>query len=275
MKKGAPVRSWKAAGSAASTSSTSKKRPKTAFMASSDSAVPPLRRSSSRRLSPRRGARRPASARIRCSTSFWAAVCGSGGNSSLETRRVGSGTSLASPRRMPRRTRKAWGFTGSSVEPDRAVSTTVVAGNDPLTLIWRQAGIRTSPARGGADDMKFYLFRCKARRQLLAASRYETGSNLPSDQCIGGWEFVEPLHLTGPKLPKHTVDVTKLRRAVQQNGLYVWEERSAPVTVASMTPPPPPMASVMELPPVPVPGADLSVVPIVVTPPPPERVLTP
>src|SRR5262249_21660101 len=36
----------------------------------------------------------PAAARIRCSTSCWAAVCGCGGNSSLETSRVGSGTSV-------------------------------------------------------------------------------------------------------------------------------------------------------------------------------------
>jgi hypothetical protein len=123
--------------------------------------------------------------------------------------------------------------------------------------------------------MKFYLFRCKARRQLLAATRYETGSNLPSEQCIGGWEFVEPLHLTGSKLPKHTVDVTKLRRAVQQNGLFVWEEKSAPATVAAMAPPPPPLATVVELPPVSVPGVDVPLVPIAVAPAPSERVLTP
>ena len=123
--------------------------------------------------------------------------------------------------------------------------------------------------------MKFYLFRCKARRQLLAATRYETGSNLPSEQCIGGWEFVEPLHLTGSKLPKHTVDVTKLRRAVQQNGLFVWEEKSAPATVAAMAPPPPPLATVVELPPVSVPGVDVPLVPIALAPAPSERVLIP
>ena len=64
------MRSSNAAGSAASTGSTSKNRPKTAFMARSDVAIPPLLRRKSRRLSPSRGARRPASARIRCSTSL-------------------------------------------------------------------------------------------------------------------------------------------------------------------------------------------------------------
>ena len=91
------MRSWNAAGSAASTGSTSKNRPKTAFMASSDAAMPPLVARKSRRLSPSRGASRPASARIRSSTSRWAAVCGSGANSSLDTSRVGSGISLRSP----------------------------------------------------------------------------------------------------------------------------------------------------------------------------------
>ena len=51
--------------------------------------MPPLVRRKSRRLSPSRGASRPASARIRAPPRRWAAVCGSGGNSSLETSRVG------------------------------------------------------------------------------------------------------------------------------------------------------------------------------------------
>jgi hypothetical protein len=97
MNTGAPARSWNAAGSAASTGSTSKKRPNTAFIASSEVAMPPLVRRKARRLSPRRGASRPASTRMRCSTAHWARVWGSGANSSLETRRVGSGTSVRSP----------------------------------------------------------------------------------------------------------------------------------------------------------------------------------
>src|SRR5947208_10341226 len=110
MKKGAPVRSWNAAGSAASTGSTSKNRPKTAFMARSDVATPPLGRRKSRRLSPVLGARRPATARIRSSTARCAPVCGNGGNSSLETSRVGSGTSVRSRRRRSGRMRKAREF---------------------------------------------------------------------------------------------------------------------------------------------------------------------
>src|SRR5947207_14033420 len=118
MKRGAPVRSWNAAGSAASTGSTSKNRPKTAFMARSDVATPPLVRRKCRRLCPSLGARRPAAARIRSSTARCAAVCGNGGNSSLETSRVGSGTSERSPRCMSGRMRNArefsWVMMGSS-----------------------------------------------------------------------------------------------------------------------------------------------------------------
>ena len=45
---------------------------------------------------------------MRASTSCWAAVCGSGGNSSLETSRVGIGVSVDRPWRMPGRTLNAW-----------------------------------------------------------------------------------------------------------------------------------------------------------------------
>ena len=107
MKNASPARALNAEGSAASIGSTSKKRPNTVFMASSDVAIPPLVRRKSRRLNPSRGASRAASARMRCSTRRWAAVCGSGGNSSLETSFVGKGSSEASPRRMSGRTWKA------------------------------------------------------------------------------------------------------------------------------------------------------------------------
>jgi hypothetical protein len=107
MKAGSPDRAWNAAGSAASTGRTSKKRPKTAFIARSEVATPPLVARNSRRLSPSRGASRPASARMRASTACWPGVCGSGGNSSFETSRVGRGTSVLTLRRKPGRRRKA------------------------------------------------------------------------------------------------------------------------------------------------------------------------
>ena len=110
MKSPPPERSFMADGSAASTGSTSKNRPNTAFIASSDTAMPPLVLRKSRRESPSRGASRSASARMRASTSRWAAVCGSGGNSSLETSRVGIGVSVERPRRMPGRMLNAWGL---------------------------------------------------------------------------------------------------------------------------------------------------------------------
>jgi uncharacterized protein len=134
--------------------------------------------------------------------------------------------------------------------------------------------------------MKIYLFRCKGRRQLYGATRYETGSNLPTDQCIGGWELDEIVELTGPKLPKHNVDGNKLRRAVQQNGLYVFESKSAPIPVAAMAPPQPP-APVLEVPtgpparlapvappppPPPPPPVVVEPPPVIVEPPPPPRV---
>ena len=44
--------------------------------------------------------------------------------------------------------------------------------------------------------MKVYVFRCRARPRMYAASRYETGSNLPTAQCSGGWDFCERVELT-------------------------------------------------------------------------------
>src|SRR2546422_2940199 len=72
--------------------------------------------------------------------------------------------------------------------------------------------------------MKLYIFRCGARRRMYGATRFETASNLPTDQCSGGWEFYERVELAARGTLRFAVDTGTLRRQVQQNGWYVWDE---------------------------------------------------
>src|SRR3989449_11214544 len=72
--------------------------------------------------------------------------------------------------------------------------------------------------------MKLYIFRCGARRRMYGATRFETASNLPTDQCSGGWEFFERVELAARGTLRFAVDTGTLRRQVQQNGWYVWDE---------------------------------------------------
>jgi len=72
--------------------------------------------------------------------------------------------------------------------------------------------------------MKLYIFRCRARRRMYGATRFETASNLPTDQCSGGWEFFERVELAARGTLRFAVDTGTLRRQVQQNGWYVWDE---------------------------------------------------
>jgi uncharacterized protein len=72
--------------------------------------------------------------------------------------------------------------------------------------------------------MKLYIFRCRARPGMYGVTRFETASNLPADQCPGGWEFYERVDLTPRGTLRFAVDTDTLRRQVQQNGWYVWDE---------------------------------------------------
>src|SRR2546427_13304416 len=72
--------------------------------------------------------------------------------------------------------------------------------------------------------MKLYIFRCRARPKMYGATRFETASNLPTDQCSGGWEFFERVELAARGTLRFAVDTGTLRRQVQQNGWYVWDE---------------------------------------------------
>lgn len=72
--------------------------------------------------------------------------------------------------------------------------------------------------------MKVYIFKCRARPRIYGATRFETASNLPVDQCSGGWEFYERVEL-GVRGPlRLAIEVSTLRREVQKNGWYVWDE---------------------------------------------------
>jgi predicted enzyme related to lactoylglutathione lyase len=72
--------------------------------------------------------------------------------------------------------------------------------------------------------MKLYIFRCRARSRIYGATRFETASNLPTDRCSGGWEFYERVELADRGTLRFAVDTGTLRRQVQQNGWYIWDE---------------------------------------------------
>src|SRR5262245_45318747 len=72
--------------------------------------------------------------------------------------------------------------------------------------------------------MRLYIFRCRARPGIYAATRFETASNLPREECSGGWDFHERVDLTPKGILRFAVDANTLRRQVQQNGWYMWEE---------------------------------------------------
>jgi len=72
--------------------------------------------------------------------------------------------------------------------------------------------------------MKLYIFRCAARPRMYGATRFETSSNLP--RCSGGWNFCERVELTLRGTLHFAVDTATLRREIQKNGWYVWDESS-------------------------------------------------
>src|SRR5437773_10003034 len=72
--------------------------------------------------------------------------------------------------------------------------------------------------------MRLYIFRCRARPGIYAATRFETASNLPREECSGGWAFYERVDLTPKGRLRFAVDATRLRRQVQQSGCYMGEE---------------------------------------------------
>src|SRR5437867_9289519 len=134
--------------------------------------------------------------------------------------------------------------------------------------------------------MKLYIFRCRARRRMYGATRFETASNLPTDQCSGGWEFYELVELAARGTLRFAVDTGTLRRQVQQNGWYVWDEtppdsrraapaEAKPVRREQQSPPAEPETATTEVHPAPVttmtPPATAEVVPpapvVVATPP--------
>jgi uncharacterized protein len=87
--------------------------------------------------------------------------------------------------------------------------------------------------------MKLYIFRCRARPKMYGATRFETASNLPSARCSGGWEFYEHVELTIRGTLRFAVDTGTVRRQVQQNGWYVWDESPPNLPWAAETKPVP------------------------------------
>ena len=71
--------------------------------------------------------------------------------------------------------------------------------------------------------MKIFIFRCRSRPEVQAATRYETGSNLPRDECSDGWLYSELVDLKAERRGSRLgIDIVELRRRVQQQGYHVW-----------------------------------------------------
>jgi hypothetical protein len=105
--------------------------------------------------------------------------------------------------------------------------------------------------------MKVFIFRCRSRADVQAASRYETGSNLPRGECGDGWTFSETVDLKGQRSTSRLgVEIAELRRRVQQQGYHVWGNgapvRAVPSPERSV---PPPRFTTLEAEPVVVPPA--------------------
>ena len=100
--------------------------------------------------------------------------------------------------------------------------------------------------------MKVFIFRCRTRPDVQAASRYETGSNLPRNECSDGWLFSESVDLkTERRSPRLGVDIAELRRCIQEQGYHVWG-MNAPVRAVATSPVPaaPPRFATVEAEPV-------------------------
>jgi len=72
--------------------------------------------------------------------------------------------------------------------------------------------------------MTLYIFRCRTRPKKYGASRYETGSNLPTDRSSGLWQFYERVDLGPRGKVSFDVDTTTLLNHVRRFGFYVWDE---------------------------------------------------
>ena len=104
--------------------------------------------------------------------------------------------------------------------------------------------------------MKVFVFRCRSRPDVQAATRYETGSNLPRGECSDGWLFSESVDLKAERSRSRLgIDTAELRRRVQQQGYHVWGE-GAPVRAPAGS----------EVPVAPPPFATLGAEPVVVPP---------
>ncbi len=61
---------------------------------------------------------------------------------------------------------------------------------------------------------------------MYGATRFETASNLPKNS-YSGWEFYELVELRPRDTLRFAVDTGTVRRQVQENGWYVWDETAA------------------------------------------------
>src|SRR6266850_408543 len=120
--------------------------------------------------------------------------------------------------------------------------------------------------------MKMFIFRCQSRPEMHAATRYETGSNLPRSRCSGGWLFSELVDLKAEGSPSRLgIKIDELQRRVRQQGYHVWESGVAAPALAdseiALEPPPPPPLATFGVEPPAVVELPAEVVPLAVDPP--------
>src|SRR5262249_22705172 len=149
---------------------------------------------------PRGGARGggpggPPPGRTRRSTACGAGVCDGGGTSWLETRRVGRGSSVARPRRIPRRRRKAWGFRSIMIASSAWIGfaptlpDTPSVGPDPA-LSTRLGLIRLGQLDPTAERLRLAVLVPHGRRHAepapgsVAEQREPVAGAVPGDQVV-------------------------------------------------------------------------------------------
>jgi hypothetical protein len=76
---------------------------------------------------------------------------------------------------------------------------------------------------GDIDATQAFLFECPQGR-LLAVSRDETGSNIPTNLASGGWRFKESFALGVREPLPFNADPEPILRGLRALGFYIWRE---------------------------------------------------
>jgi hypothetical protein len=76
---------------------------------------------------------------------------------------------------------------------------------------------------GDVDASIAHLFRCDVEL-LFAVSTDESGRNLPTRNCLQGWEYVQPFALGVHEAMPRAIDPEPVLRGLRAVGYYIWRE---------------------------------------------------